>query len=110
MPRDLARGGLDEPPEDVQQRRLARAGAAEQREAVVRSDLERDAGERAHRSFAVAVDDLDIATRGDRLPNDRVGDQTAAPSRISITRSTASATRGECVTTTTVLPRASRNC
>ena len=48
VPLDDAAGRLDEAAEHVQQRRLARAGAAEQREALARPDLEVDAGERVH--------------------------------------------------------------
>ena len=65
MPLDGARRRLDEPAEHVQQRRLARAGAAEQRDAVARLDLEVDAVERAHRRLALAVDDDDVAAGSD---------------------------------------------
>src|SRR5262249_8326209 len=99
---------LDEPAENVQQRRLARAGATQQRQALAGGDLERDTVECAHGSVGLAVDDGDVAARGDRLADDRLRRHTAAPSRISMTRLAAVAPRGEWVTPPTVLPKSSR--
>src|SRR5581483_4670890 len=99
MPLHTAPGRLDEAAEHVQQRRLAGTGAAEQGEAVAGPDLERDAAERPHGLLPFPVDDLDVAADGDRLANDGARAHPTAPSRSSTTRSTASATRGEWVTT-----------
>src|SRR5207247_9440283 len=109
VPFDAARRRLDQAAEYVQHRRLPRSRAAEQRDALCGADLERDTVECPNRRLTVAVDDLDVPASGDCLPKCRERRHVTAPSRISTTRSTSSATRGECVTTTTVLPNSSPN-
>src|SRR5581483_8829454 len=108
-PFDAAARRLDEAAEHVQERRLPRAGAPQQRQALRRSDGEVDLVERAHRRLALAVDDTHPPAGRELLARGRLdGAQTSLPSRSSSTRSASSATRGECVTITTVLPNSSR--
>src|SRR5207245_8281263 len=96
LPLDLTGRRLDEAAEHMEKRRLPRARAAEQADPFAGGDLQGDAGKRMHGSRALAVDDLEPAAGGDRCAADAgARTQAAAPSRISTTRSTASATRRE---------------
>ena len=88
-PLDRARRRLDEPAEQMQQRRLAGAGAPEQRQTVLLVDRQIDSVQRSNGRLPLAVSDHDSPARRQHVL------QTALPSRSSITRSTASATRGE---------------
>ena len=88
-PLDRARRRLDEPAEEVQQSRLPRSGAPEQRQALRLVDRQVDSVQSSNRRLALAVSDHDSPARRQHVL------QTALPSRSSITRSTASATRGE---------------
>src|SRR5438874_1167548 len=102
LPLDRARGRLDEAAEHVQERRLTGAGTAEQGEAVLLGDRQIDAVQRANGRLALAV------AYDDTVAGDHYLVHATRPSCSSITRSTASATRGEWVTTTTVLPNSAR--
>src|SRR5207244_6162227 len=86
----------------VQERRLPRAGAADQRDRLALADLEVDTRERRHLGFSAAVDD------GGSPAGDEGAHATTLPSRISSMRSAEAATAGECVTTTTVAPKSLR--
>src|SRR5207244_1455717 len=62
LPLDDAGRGLDETAERVQQRRLPRAGAAQERERLARLQLEVDGGERLYARLARPVGDGEAAT------------------------------------------------
>jgi hypothetical protein len=69
---DRAGRGLDEAAEDAEQRGLAGAGGAEQRDEFLRRDVERDVVQRPHRSVDLAgrpdLDALAATLRHDLLP------------------------------------------
>src|SRR5262245_25312891 len=85
VPVDRAGRRLDQTAEDVQERGLAGAGTAEQREPLAAGDLERHAGERTDRALTASVDDLHAPARGNPLTGRCRGDHAARPSRISTT-------------------------
>jgi DNA-binding response OmpR family regulator len=93
---------------EVQQRRLARSRATPEGEPLAGVHRQIDLVEGGHARLALPIGHGD-ALAGDqrRRSLDRASRAHAAtlPSRISITRSARAATRSECVTTTTVLPK-----
>jgi len=95
-PMDGSRAGRHESAEDMQQSRLPGARSAHERSASTFLDLEVGVVESGHRALALAVDDAHVPARDER--------HATRPSLTSTTRSADSATRDECVTTTTVVP------
>src|SRR5205823_11130298 len=102
-PARAAAGGGHQPAEHVQERGLAGARRAPERDRLADVEGEADAVEGAHLRAARRV------RHHHRLELQQpVAHTTLLPSRISITRSAESATAFECVTTTTVTPCSDR--
>src|SRR5439155_14526021 len=97
-PLDVPAGRGDEAAEDVQDRRLAGARAAPERDALAHSNAEVEVAQRLDARLSLAVDDAHVLAYRQRRELCDHRHLATLPSFISISRSTASATRSDWLT------------